>query len=54
MKTIRQINVESRQGYFFNDMTNINYFDPSLLNIDKVLLKSIVCYLCMILSILKL
>ena len=31
MKTIRQINIENRQGYFFNEMTNI---DPSLLNID--------------------
>ena len=37
MKTIRQINIESRQNYFFNDMTNINDFDPSLLNIDDIL-----------------
>ena len=40
MKTIRQINIENRQNYFFNDMTNINDFDPSLLNIGKVLFKS--------------
>ena len=40
MKTIRQINIENRQGYFFNDMTNINDFDPSLLNIDKLSFKS--------------
>ena len=40
MKTIRQINIKNRQGYFFNDMTNINDFDPSLLNIDEVLFKS--------------
>ena len=40
MKTIRQINIENRQGYFFNDMTNINDFDPSLLNIDKISFKS--------------
>ena len=40
MKTIRQINIENRKGYFFNDMTNINDFDPSLLNIDEVLFKS--------------
>ena len=40
MKTIRQINIESRQGYFFNDMTNINDFDPSLLNIDEISFKS--------------
>ena len=36
MKTIRQINIENREGYFFNDMTNISDFDPSLLNIDEV------------------
>ena len=40
MKTIRQINIENRQNYFFNDMTNINDFDPSLLNIDEVLFES--------------
>ena len=27
-------------GYFFNDMTNINDFDPSLLNIDEISFKS--------------
>ena len=40
MKTIRQINIENRQGYFFNDMTNIDDFDPKLLNIDEVLFES--------------
>ena len=40
METIRQTNIESRQGYFFNDMTNINDFDPSLLNIDEILFQS--------------
>ena len=40
MKTIRQINIENRQSYFFNDMANINDFDPSLLNIDEVLFES--------------
>ena len=40
MKTIRQINIENRQNYFFNHMTNINDFDPSLLNIDEVLFES--------------
>ena len=40
MKTIRQINTENRQNYFFNDMTNINDFDPTLLNIDQVLFES--------------
>ena len=40
MKTIRQMNIENRQSYFFNEMTNINDFDPSLLNIDEVLFES--------------
>ena len=40
MKTIRQINIENRQGYFFNDMKNINDFDPSLLNVDVISFKS--------------
>ena len=40
MKTIRQINTKNRPGYFFNGMTNINDFDPSLLNIDEVVLES--------------
>ena len=30
MKTIRQINIENRQGDIFNDMTNINNFDQKL------------------------
>ena len=39
--TIRQINIVDRQScYSFNDMTNINDFDPTLLNIDEVLIKS--------------
>ena len=40
MKTLRQINIENRQGHFFNVMTNINDFDPSLLNIDEMSFKS--------------
>ena len=40
MNTIRQINIKNRQGYFFNDMTNISDFDPSLLNIDEASFKS--------------
>ena len=40
MRTIKQINIENRQSYFFNDMTNISDFDPSLLNIDPVLFES--------------
>ena len=40
MKTIRQINIENREGYFFNDMANINDFDLGLLNIDELSFKS--------------
>ena len=36
MKTIRQINIEKRQAYYFNGMTNSNDFNPSLLNIDEI------------------
>ena len=36
MKTTRQLNIEDRSGYFFNDMTNILEFDQSLLDIDEV------------------
>ena len=34
MRTIKQVNIKNRQNYFFNDMTNIEDFDPRLLNID--------------------
>ena len=40
MKTIKQINIGNRQSYFFNGMTNINDFDPSVLNIDELLFQS--------------
>ena len=40
MKTIRQINIKNRQGYFFSDVTNIRDFDPSLLDIDLTAFKS--------------
>ena len=40
MKTIRQVNIKACQNYFFNDMTNIENFDPSLLNIDQVLFEN--------------
>ena len=46
MKTIRQINIENRQAYFFNEMTNINDFNPSLLNIDEVSFKSDELIMC--------
>ena len=36
MKTTRQIIIKDKSGYFFTDVTNINDFDPSLLNIDEI------------------
>ena len=40
MRTIRQVNIKNRQNYFFNDITNISDFDPSLLVIDQASFKS--------------
>ena len=36
MRAIKQVNITNRQNYFFNDITNIEDFDPSLLTIDQV------------------
>ena len=36
MKTTRQVNIEDRSEYFFNDITNINDFDSSFINTDEV------------------
>ena len=41
MITFKQINIENRSYYFFNDMINIKTFDPSLLSIDKISFKSV-------------
>ena len=35
MGNIKQINIKNRTYYFFNNMTNIKDFDPSLMKIDK-------------------
>ena len=35
MENIKQINIKIRTYYFFNDMSNIKNFDPSLMKIDK-------------------
>ena len=37
MKTIRQINIKDRQSYFFNNMKNINDFDPSFKSDELVM-----------------
>ena len=35
MKSIKQINIENRLYYFFDEMISIANFDPILLDIDK-------------------
>ena len=35
MGQIKEINIENRTYYFFNDMINIEGFDSNLLKIDK-------------------
>ena len=35
MKRIKQINIENRLYYFFDEMISITNFDPILLDIDK-------------------
>ena len=40
MRTFRQINIKNSPHYFWNDMIDVKNFDPSLLDIDKILFKS--------------
>ena len=40
MGTLRQVNIKSRPHYLFNVWTNIKNFDPNLLDIDQILVKS--------------
>ena len=40
MRAIKRVNIKNRQNYFFNDMTSISDFDPSLLNVDSIEFKS--------------
>ena len=39
--TFKQINIENRPYYFFNDIINIKNFNPNMLSIDKISFKSI-------------
>ena len=41
MGNIKQINIENRTIYFFNEMINIKYFDSRLIKIDKKSYKNI-------------
>ena len=44
MANMKQINIKNRTYYFFNDMTDIKDFDPSLTKIDKKSYKNIGIY----------
>ena len=44
MGNIKQVNIENRTYYFFNDMINIKDFDTSLIKIDKNSYKNIGIY----------
>ena len=41
MGNIKQINIENRTIYFFNEMINIKYFDSRLIKIDRKSYKNI-------------
>ena len=40
IRTLRQINIKNRPHYFFNSMTNIKNFHPSLVSINQISFKS--------------
>ena len=44
MGNIKQINIENRTHFFFNDMVNIKDFDLSLIKIEKKIVQKY-CYL---------
>ena len=41
MGNIKEINIENRTIYFFNEMINIKYFDSRLIKIDRKFYKNI-------------
>ena len=41
MGNIKEINIENRTIYFFNEMINIKYFDSRLIKIDRKSYKNI-------------
>ena len=44
MVQVREVNIKNRTYYFFDDMINIEVFDPDLLKIDKKTFKNIDIY----------
>ena len=46
MGNIKEINIKNQADYFFDDVINIEEFDPNFLKIDKKLYKNIsICYI---------
>ena len=44
MVTTKQLNIKNRTSYFYNDLINIQDFDPKLLKLDKKSFKDISVY----------
>ena len=44
MRAVKQINIKNRAYYFYNDMINIQNFDPILLKIDRKSCKNVGIY----------
>ena len=44
MRVVKLINIKNRAYYFYNDMINIQNFDPILLKIDRKSRKNIGIY----------
>ena len=44
MLTTKQLNIKNRTYYFYNDLSNLKDFDPSLLKLDKKSLEDITVY----------
>ena len=44
MDTTKQINIKNWTFYFYNDIIDLEYFDPKLLKIDKKSYKDIGIY----------
>ena len=44
MGTLKQINIKNQTYYFYNDITDLENFDSSLLKIDKKSYKDIGIY----------
>ena len=50
MGSTKEINIKNRAYYFFDDMINIENFNPDLLKIDKKSYKSIIVFIILDIS----